>query len=47
MLENREVKVLLNKHLDIHYEALKATDPEWLKYKEQIAFNSKTGPESA
>ena len=26
MLENKEVKNLLNKHLDIHYEALKATD---------------------
>lgn len=40
MLENKEVKILLNKHLDIHYEALKATDVEWTTYKEQITFKS-------
>lgn len=44
MLENREVKILLNKHLDIHYEALKESDHEWKSYKEQITF--KTGSES-
>jgi hypothetical protein len=43
MLENKEVKTLLNKHLDIHYEALKSTDPEWANYKDQITF--KTGSE--
>ena len=40
MLENKEVKNLLNKHLDIHYEALKPTDPEWMAHKENITFKS-------
>jgi hypothetical protein len=29
MLANHEVKTLLNKHLDIHYKALTADDPDW------------------
>lgn len=40
MLHDDEVKVLLSKHLDIHYEALKETDEDWRKYKESICFNS-------
>jgi hypothetical protein len=40
MLENKEVKHLLSKHLDINYEALKATDPEWIKFQQQITFNN-------
>ena len=40
MLENKEVKTLLNKHLDIHYEALKDTDAEWTTYKKEITFRS-------
>jgi hypothetical protein len=33
MLNDNEVKDLLSKHLDIHYEALKKTDADWEKYK--------------
>ncbi len=40
MLENKEVKTLLNKHLDIHYEALKDTDAEWKEHRDSITFRS-------
>lgn len=40
MLDNAEVKTLLEKHLDIHYEALKVkvygkdvVHPDWDKFK--------------
>lgn len=40
MLADDEVKNLLSRHLDIHYESLKETDSDWQKYKEQITFNT-------
>lgn len=40
MLGDDEVKQLLNKHLDIHYEALKETDEDWINYKASITFNA-------
>jgi len=40
MLADDEVKNLLSRHLDIHYEALKADDDDWKKFKEQITFNT-------
>lgn len=46
MLADDEVKNLLSRHLDIHYEALKADDDDWKKFKEQITFNTQGGSES-
>jgi hypothetical protein len=43
MLHDDEVKVLLSKHLDIHYEALKENDEDWRKFKDQICFNAPEG----
>jgi len=31
---------MLSKHLDIHYEALKAEDDDWVMYKDNITFNT-------
>ena len=39
MLEDHEVKSLLSKHLDIHYEGLKESDDDWVNFKSSITFN--------
>lgn len=47
MLEDTEVKSLLSKHLNIHYEALKETDEDWIKYKQSITFNQEPNPQKS
>lgn len=42
MLTDDEVKHLLSRHLNIHYEALKETDHDWVKYKDSITFNAES-----
>ena len=39
-----EVKMLLSKHLNVHYEGVKTEDEVWVKYKDNIIFNA-TKPE--
>jgi DNA primase large subunit len=40
MLADDEVKQMLSKNLDIHYEALKDTDDDWVKFSDNIKFNA-------
>ena len=40
MLKDSEIKNLLSKHLDIHYEALKENDDDWIRFKQSITFES-------
>lgn len=35
-----EVKMLLSKHLNVHYEGVKTEDEVWVKYKDNIIFNA-------
>jgi len=35
-----EVKMLLSKHLNVHYEGVKTEDEVWIKYRENIIFNA-------
>lgn len=34
MLADDDIKNLLSKHMDIHYQALKENDDEWQKFKQ-------------
>jgi len=34
-----EVKMLLSKHLGVHYETVSPESAEWAKFREQITFN--------
>jgi DNA primase large subunit len=40
MLADDDIKNLLSKHMDIHYQALKESDEEWQRFKSSITFNA-------